>query len=116
MQKKEARESAMSEPKKTRICPVCGKSFEAVGRKKYCSVACRNVEMGRRADPKAKRVKVPSASKLVPVQTDPISVCPKDCKYLGKSGSLKMCDYLLITGMPRECDVRPGGCDKYVAR
>lgn len=107
----------MSEPKKTRICPVCGKSFEGVGRQKYCSVKCRSVEMSRRANPKKKPEKKQAAvNKPVPASADPVSVCPKDCKYLGKSGSVKMCDYLLITGMPRECDVRPGGCEKYEAR
>lgn len=117
MPKKEDRENEMNEPKKTRICPVCGKAFEPIGRKKYCSVKCRNVEMGRRADPERKRAKKPDPPvKPVPANADPVSRCPKDCRYLGKAGSMKTCDYLLITGLPRECDARPGGCEKYEAK
>ncbi|NBH62156.1 hypothetical protein D1155_10885 [Anaerotruncus sp. 80] len=44
---------------------------------------------------------------------DPVKDCPKDCRYLGKGTRMKTCDYLLITGVTRGCEVRPGGCDRY---
>ncbi len=71
--------------------------------------------MGRRTDLKRKQeqAKVLSVSNPVPVTDNLVSVCPKDCRYLGKAGYMKTCDYLLITGLPRECDARPGGCEKY---
>lgn len=106
-------ESPCRRCKKTKKCVVCGKPFPASGRKKYCSPQCRNVGNGKRKYQKSTRVKVPSASKPVPTPKDPVSVCPKDCNYLSRAGSLRTCDYLLITGTPRECVVRPGGCDKY---
>ena len=39
----------------------------------------------------------------------------KDCKYRTRfSNSLEFCDYLTITGKPRNCD--PANCDKYEKR
>lgn len=39
--------------------------------------------------------------------------CPKDCIYIGSITwtAYKTCDYLLITGEPRGCDLI--GCTKY---
>ena len=39
--------------------------------------------------------------------------CPKDCIYIGSitCTAYKTCDYLLITGEPRGCDLI--GCTKY---
>lgn len=45
------------------------------------------------------------------------NLCPRDCKYGGKiieSTRINCCDYLLITGEPRGCEVE--GCDKYEPR
>lgn len=102
-------------PGRKRTCAVCGKEFDAYGRQIYCSAQCRKKEMTRRASPEPKRKKTPapSASKLAPVPEDPVKACPKDCRYLGKGTCTKTCDYLLITGVPRDCEIRPGGCDKY---
>ncbi len=110
-------ETKKTAPRRKRTCAVCGKEFYAYGRQIYCSAQCRKKEMTRRANPepkrKQKKVKALPAKTLAPVPTDPVRDCPKDCRFLGKETCTKTCDYLLITGVPRDCEIRPGGCDKY---
>lgn len=85
-----------------RICPVCKKAFEvksSFSYQFYCSAKCR--EENR----KTKRRKQP---------TKKWKYCNlKDCLYYCDSkNSDNRCDYLWLTGQPRECG-RGAECTKY---
>jgi tRNA(Ile2) C34 agmatinyltransferase TiaS len=61
----------------TMICPVCGTSFPASGRRRYCSSACKQTAWrARHAMPS-----VPARA----ARADTVYICPQcDTRYLGE--------------------------------
>lgn len=95
-------------------CVVCEKEFEAYGNACYCSKECARkhkseymkhyMRIHRRNNPMPKKSNEPTAK-----------LCPEDCKYISRlhGNTLPVCDYILITGVPRGEEPREGGCSKY---
>ena len=82
--------------KVTKKCTICGREFEGPPASKKCP------------DCKAK-------AKQTAVADFPIKACKhKDCTYRNGQGGGETCDYMLMTGLPRECDFET--CDKYKPR
>lgn len=100
------------------ICIVCGKTFETKIKKQiYCSNECAEVihsknrkvryykEQIKLQEEKAQR---PSKPHFETVQYD----CKhKNCRYRGRGSGFDTCDYILIEGHSRGCDIST--CDKY---
>ena len=122
------RKKAGVQPKKhdyaPKKCAVCGKEFKPHSSSQLtCSSECsreRRNEFMRVYNAKYKKEKVkenatqsevkPKRSRIVELTT--ANSCPKDCKYQGWVGSIPCCDYILITGEPRGCEVGKG-CIRY---
>lgn len=82
--------------KVTKKCTICGREFEGPPASKKCP------------DCKAK-------AKQTAVADFPIKACKhRDCAYRTGQGGDETCDYMLMTGLPRECDFET--CDKYKPR
>ena len=125
------RKKAGVQPKKhdyaPKKCAVCGKEFKPHSSSQLtCSSECsreRRNEFMRVYYAKYKKEKVkenatqsegkPKRSRIVELTT--ANSCPKDCKYQGWVGSIPCCDYILITGEPRGCEVGKK-CDKYISK
>lgn len=60
-----------------------------------------------------KRLKKHNRQNFVDAPEEPTvaNLCPKDCVYIGRISGTPCCDYILITGKPRGCEVK--GCERY---
>jgi hypothetical protein len=64
------------------VCPVCQRPFAPVGRRRFCSDACRKTAWRRRHQPPPTTVIVPSAQPRRPIT---VYACPDcDTRYLGE--------------------------------
>lgn len=102
-QKKTVKKKVWTEKEKT--CSVCGKTFLGAPAAKFCSPECK------------RKNKVSSAEEQTAEPEPVAAVGPngeclrKDCIFIGKTGGLTTCDYLLTTKIPRGCSIE--NCDKY---
>lgn len=108
-----------------RICPVCGKPFEvaATNHRKYCSRECK-LEGNRRAA-KVRSMRRGHASPATyrelagrpSVLTVADCVRCDGCRFRARShgSGLVTCDFLLLTGEPRGCDVSET-CGRFEAK
>ncbi|NLD11691.1 MAG: hypothetical protein GX671_08085 [Clostridiales bacterium] len=90
-----------------KTCRTCGRKFEGGPNSKYCP-ECKPFK------PKKVTVIPPPAAPEYTEKAETIKDCKhKDCEYR-RSGNDRMnptCDYLIMTGQPRGCDLSV--CDKY---
>lgn len=90
-----------------KTCRTCGRKFEGGPNSKYCP-ECKPFK------PKKVTVIPPPAAPEYTEKAETIKDCKhKDCEYR-RSGNDRMnptCDYLIMTGQPRGCDISE--CDKY---
>lgn len=95
-------------PKVKKICPVCGKSFEANSKRKYCGDECariakirKAIESRQLANARPKKAKEAKKAK----KKNDRCVCSRvdSCIYGRKltTSGIKFCDYITITGHAR---------------
>ena len=92
-----------------RNCVDCGKKFVA---KNYNSVRCYECQGIHKAKTEKERKKAKKAKSLIIVgdyskKNDP-NICRRtvSCKYGGRMGGIKICNYLEVTGERRPCPVK----------
>jgi hypothetical protein len=69
----------------TIACPVCGTPFAPVGRRRYCSAACRQASFRRRQAPPAQPLPVPPGPPARPAREATIYECPTcGARFLGE--------------------------------
>jgi len=107
----------------TKTCPVCGKPFTVPSLKnarKYCSPECKAEGHRRQARKRSMMQGHASPETWREFAGRPKVMTAADCKrcqtciYRAKShgSGLVTCDYLILTGEPRGCDVSET-CGRY---
>ena len=92
-------------------CVDCGEKYI---KKHVSQIRCKECQRKHDIEKQAEKNEAKRKRTYAPHIKDP-NVCKKTktCKYGGKTGGIRICDYLEITGTRRGCPVQ--NCEKYTS-